>query len=150
TGEPLGGALQRDDRWVSPASKVTSLEIDPDSGLTSDEGLWHRTRGSPRPAAAEFEARRPNRLAASVVDLTRGRASQPGMRPLAIVPGEVERQLLLESREAVGNQDQPSRALGFERPHASLDHRQASMLVERSEAELNAPTSTPPPESLRN
>src|SRR5436309_1997232 len=71
------------------------------------------------------------------------------MRSVAVVPGEVELQLLFESGETVRNQDQPSRALGFERSHASLNHRQAPMLVERSEPEFNSPTPAPPPESLR-
>jgi hypothetical protein len=72
------------------------------------------------------------------------------MRSVAVVPSEVERQFLLESDEAVGNQDQSSRALGFERSHAALDYRQASMLVERPESELYPPTPTPPPECLRS
>ena len=66
------------------------------------------------------------------------------------MPGEVEHQLLLEPGEAVRNEDQPSRAFGFECSHAALDHRQASMLVERSEPGLNSPTPTPPSESSRN
>jgi hypothetical protein len=70
------------------------------------------------------------------------------MWPVAIVPGEVERQLLLESGEAVRNQDQPSRALGFERSHASLDHRQAPILPQSTESMLNTPPPAPPPECL--
>src|SRR5436309_1857734 len=85
-----------------------------------------------------------------MVKLIRSCTSQPGMRPVAVVPGEVEHQLLLKPGEAVRNEDQPSRAFGSECSHAALDHRQASMLVERSEPELNSPTPTPPSESSRN
>jgi hypothetical protein len=68
---------------------------------------------------------------------------------VGIVPGEVKGHLVLESGEAVRNQDQPSRTLGFERSYASLDYSQTPMLVERSEAELNSPTPAPPSKSLR-
>src|SRR5262245_23056726 len=71
------------------------------------------------------------------------------MRPMAVVPSEVERQLLLESGEAVRNQNQASRALGFERSHAALNHRQAPMLVERPESVLDSPASTTPSKSPR-
>jgi len=63
---------------------------------------------------------------------------------VAVVPGEVERQLLLESGEAVRNQEQPSGALGFERSHAALDHRQAPMFIQCPESVLDSPVRTKP------
>jgi len=65
---------------------------------------------------------------------------------VAVVPGEVERHLLLESSEAVRDQGQAPRAFGLDRPYAPLDYRQAAMLAQRPEAMLNAPTPTPPSE----
>jgi hypothetical protein len=85
----------------------------------------------------------------SVVNLTRCSASQSGVRTLAVVPGEVERQLVLEGGEAVGDQDQTPRALGLDGSDTAFDHRQAPMLPKRSEAMLNASASAPPLESLR-
>ena len=117
--------------------------------MTSDEGPWGSARGSPRPSRAGFKAGCANRRATSVVNFSRGSASQPGMRSVAVVPGEVQRQLLLEPGEAIRDEYQPSRTLGFERSHASLDYSQTPMLVERSEAELNSPTPAPPSKSLR-
>jgi hypothetical protein len=70
------------------------------------------------------------------------------MRSVAVVPGEVKLQLLLESGEAVRSYVQPSRALGFGRSYASLDHRQAAMLSQRSEAMLDAPAPAPSSEPL--
>jgi hypothetical protein len=71
------------------------------------------------------------------------------MRPVAVVPEKVERQLVLEGGEAVGDQDQTPRALDFDGSDTAFDHRQAPMLRKRSEAMLNASASAPPPESLR-
>ena len=147
--ELLGDALECDDREMSPVGEEKDREIDLDSGLTSNEGPRESTRRSSRPSRTGFVARRPIRRPTPMVDLIRGCTAQPGMRPVAVVPGEVEGEFLLEFGEAARDQDQTSRALGFERSHAALDHRQAPMLVERSEAELNPPTPTPPPESLR-
>lgn len=72
------------------------------------------------------------------------------MRSVAVVPGEVERQLVLECGEAVRDQDQTSRALGFECSHASLDHRQAPIFSHGPEPVLDAVALTPPSESLLN
>src|SRR2546426_10748002 len=144
----LRDALEPDDWKMSPVGEKLDRQVEPDSGLTSDEGPRGSTRGSPRPSAAGLKARRSNRLATSVVNLIRGSAAQPGMRPVAVVPSEVKSQFLLEPGEAVGNQDQPSRALGLKRSHASLDDRQASMLSERSEAMLDAPAPAPSSKSL--
>ena len=111
--EVLGSALECDNRKVSPLRLEMNRQIEPDSGLTADENL---RRSAPRPsgpALARFEARYSASGPLSMVNLIRGSASQPGMRSVAVVPGEVERQFLLESGETVRNQDQPSRALGF-------------------------------------
>src|SRR4030095_2619005 len=70
------------------------------------------------------------------------------MRSVSVVPGEIERQLLLEACEAVRNQDQPSRALGFERAHAALNHRQAPVLSQCPKPMSNSVVTAPAPESL--
>ena len=67
---------------------------------------------------------------------------------MTIVPREVERQLLLELGETVGNQDQPSGALRLHGSDTPLDNRKASVLANRTEPVRDASPPTPPPESL--
>ena len=70
----LRDALQRDEREMVPVGEELNRQVEPDPGLTSDEGPRGSTRGSPKPSAAGLKARRPNLLATSVVNLIRGRA----------------------------------------------------------------------------
>ena len=67
---------------------------------------------------------------------------------MAVVPGEIERQLLGEAGEAVRHQDQPPRALGFERSNTALDHREAPVFPHGPEPVFDSVSPTPPSESL--
>ena len=67
---------------------------------------------------------------------------------MVVVRGDVERQFLLKAAEAVRNQDQPSRALGFERSNAPFDHREAPVFPHGPEPVSDSVTPTPPSESL--
>jgi hypothetical protein len=147
--ERLGSPLERNDREMSPLGVEANGEIELGSGLTPDKSLRCGARRPAGPSRAGFKTRSPAGPALSVVDLVGRGAVEPGMRPVAVVPEEVERQLVLEGGEAVGDQDQTPRALGFDGSDGALDHRQAPMLAKRSEAMLNAPAPAPPLESLR-
>ena len=48
----LRSALERDDREMSPLGEELNRQVEPSSGLTSDEGPWGSARGSPRPSTA--------------------------------------------------------------------------------------------------
>src|SRR5436309_6016092 len=146
----LRDALQGDDREMSPLAVEMNRQFEPHSGPTSDESPRGSTRGSPRPSTAGLKAGCPNGRAASVVNLLRGRASQPGMRSVVVVPGEIERHLLFERGEPVGNQDQTPRALGLDGSDVALDHRQAPVFPQRPETVSNALPTTPSPKSLCN
>ncbi len=52
------------------------------------------------------------------------------MRSIPIVPIQVNRQLALERRESVGNENQPARALGLDRPNGTLNYRQVKWFSE--------------------
>ena len=85
----LRDALERDDGKMSPLEKELNRQIEPGSGSTSDEGSRGSGGGSPRPSAARFEARRPIRVAASVVNLIGSGTAEPGVGPVLVVPSEI-------------------------------------------------------------
>src|SRR6266581_1575857 len=150
SGELLGGALERDDREVPPLGVEANRQIEPDSGLTADESLGRRASRFSWPSRAWLDARRPVCPAPAVIDLVGGGAAKPNGRPVAIIPGEIQRQLVLERGEAERDQGQTPRAFGLDGSDAPLNHRQAPVLPHRSETMANAVTATPPPESLRD
>jgi len=147
--ELLRGALERHDWEVSPPGLVTDGEIEADSRLPANEGLRNSARGSPGPFPTGFESRGAASRPPTLEDLVGGRAAEPGVRSVAVVPREVKRQLVLQCGEAVQDQDQTPRALGLDGSDAALDHRQAPVLSHGSEPVLDAAAATPPPESLR-
>src|SRR5437867_11376400 len=135
----LRDALERDEREMPPAREELNREIEPDSGLTSDEGPRGSARRSPGPSTAGFESRRPNRLTTALVSLIGGSTAKPGVWPDAVVPKAVERQLLFERGETERNHDQTPRALNLDGSDASLDHRQAPVFGQRPETAPNSP-----------
>jgi hypothetical protein len=62
---------------------------------------------------------------------------------MVIVPGTIERQLLLHSGQAVWDDVQAARTLVLERPDAALDHREAAVLADGAEALPDATTPAP-------
>ena len=122
----LRGALERDDGEMSASVEVLDVEGEPDSRLTADQSLGRGARRATWPSRSWFKARRPGRWTPMIVDLVRGRGSESGVRPVAAIPGEVKPELLLEISETVWNRDQPSSALGLDRPDATLDDGEAA------------------------
>ena len=59
------------------------------------------------------------------------------MGPLAVVPGDVEGHFPAEVGESVGDEEQTPGALVLEGPDAPFDHRQASVLANRTESMLD-------------
>jgi len=84
---------------MSPLGVEANRQIELGSRLTADESQWCGTPGSSWPSRAGLKARRSDRPALSVDDLVGGSAGKPGMRPVSVVPGEVERQFLVEGGE---------------------------------------------------
>jgi len=71
------------------------------------------------------------------------------MGSVAVVPGEVERQVLPESEQTIGYENQAPGALALHGPDAPLDHREAPVLSNGPESVLNAPPTAPAVESPR-
>jgi hypothetical protein len=67
-----------------------------------------------------------------IVDFIGGSAAQASVRSAAIVPGEIERQLVPESLDTVRDQDQAADAFDLQGSDASFDDCQASILTDGS------------------
>jgi hypothetical protein len=83
-----------------------------------------------------------------MVDLIGSGSPEPGVGPAAVVPGEVERQLVLECCQAERDDAQTPGAFALDRSDPALDHRQAPILPQRSETMPNPVVTTPAPESF--
>ena len=101
----LRSPLERDDRQVSPTSMVADFKVESGSGLTADESLRSGAPGSSRPPRARFEPWRAAGGSPLAVALVGGSAVKPSVGPVAVVPGDIERQFLFDGRETVRNHD---------------------------------------------
>src|SRR5260221_12948727 len=95
---------------MSAPAMVADSEIEHRPGLTADKSLRRSARGASRPPWAGFEARHPRCQAPMVIHLVGGCAPESRVRPVAVVPGTVERQLVLERDETVRDHDESPRA----------------------------------------
>src|SRR4030095_72952 len=119
---------------MSPLSEELNQQIEPYSGLASNEGPRGGARGSSKPSTAGFEPGRPNRRAAPMINLIRCSTAEPGVRPVEVVPREVERQLLFESSETELDDAQASSAFVLDSSNPTLNHRQAPILPQSPES----------------
>src|SRR5712692_2834422 len=78
-----------------------------------------------------------------VVDLVGSGGAESGVGPVAVVPGEVEKQLPLHDSETVRNQNQSPRALVLDGADAALDHGEAAIASDGAEPLADAATATP-------
>ena len=139
----LRGALERDDGQMSPSTVVADRELEGDSGLTADERLRRSAWGTTRPLRAGLEARRPIGRAAMVVDLVGSGGAESRVRPVAVVPGDVDGQFVLHGRETVRDQNQSPGALVLDGADAALDHGEAAVFADGAEPLADAATATP-------
>jgi hypothetical protein len=70
------------------------------------------------------------------------------MRSVAVVPGEVERQLVLECGQAERDDAQAPGAFALDRSDRTLNHRQAPIFSQSPESMPNPVAPAPAPESL--
>jgi hypothetical protein len=82
-----------------------------------------------------------------MVDLIRSSTAEPGVRPVEVVPREVERQLLFESSETERDHAQASSPFVLDSSNPALNHRQAPILPQSTE--LNPMAMTPSSEPSR-
>ncbi len=107
----LRGALERDGRQMSASALVADREMERDSGLTADESLRRGAWGTTRPPRAGLEAPRPIGRAPMVVNLVGSGSAEARVRPVAVVPGDVEHQFLSHDGETVRDKNQSLGAL---------------------------------------
>src|SRR5947209_18905398 len=69
-----------------------------------------------------------------VVNLVGSGSTESGVRPVAVVPGDVERQLLLDGDETVRDQNQSPGALVLDGSDAALDHGEAAVRADGRES----------------
>jgi hypothetical protein len=81
-----------------------------------------------------------------VADLVGGRSPESHVGPVAVVPEEVKRDFLPDCRETERNRDETSGAFVLERPDAALDHGEAAILTDSSEALADSAATSPAPE----
>ncbi len=77
------------------------------------------------------------------VDLVRGGGVEPRVRPVVVVPGEIELQFPAEMGEPIRHGDEAPRALGLDGPDAAFDHCHAAVLADGPEP-LTDPTTAAP------
>jgi len=68
---------------------------------------------------------------------------------VAVVPGQVERQLLLESGETIWDDAQTSSAFVLDRSNPALNHSQTAVFPQSTESMPNPVAVAPPPERSR-
>ena len=128
------------------AGNVADVAIQSRPAAPADQGVRCSAGGAPRPAASWLESRRAAGRRMTVIDLI-GRASlESCMRPVSVIPGDVQRDLPLRRSAIVGNK-QSTGTLHLHRPDEALDHGDASMLANNTEALRDAATVAPSPES---
>src|SRR6266571_5006739 len=142
-GSVLRGALERDDGQMSTSGVIADRDVERDSRLTADERLRRGARRASRPPWAGFEAWCLGRRATMMVDLVGSGSAESRVRPVAVVPGDVERQFLLDGDETVWDQNQSPGALVLDGSDAALDHDEAAVLADGAEPLRDTATATP-------
>src|SRR2546428_3968536 len=139
----LRGAREGDDRRVSASAVVADCKIESGSGLTADESLRRSAWGTTRPPRAGLEARCPIGRTPMVVDLVGSGGAKSRVRPVAVVPGDVGGQVPLHGSEMVRDQNQSPGALVLDGADAALDHGEAALASDGTEALVDVATATP-------
>ena len=142
--------MKRDNGEMSASCRESNRQLHLRSWLTAHEDLRGRAGRSTGPAWAWLEARHPAGGSLATVNFVWGSTPEPAVRPVAVVPDEVESQFALERFESIGNESQSSRALSLDCSNTPLDDCQAPVLPQSPEAKLNSSMSAPAPESLRD
>ena len=128
---------------MSPSGVEADGEVEHGPGLTADESPWRGAWGTTRPPRAGLEARRPACGAPTKVDLIGSGGAKSRVRPVAVVPGDVERQFLLHGGETVRNSDKSPGAFVLDGADAAFDHGEAAILADGAEPLPDTATATP-------
>jgi hypothetical protein len=86
----LCGPLHGDDGQMPSPREIAELEREAGSWLATNECLGRGAGRTSGPARARLEAGCPAGGSATVIDLVRRSCGEPGVRPVAVVPGHEE------------------------------------------------------------
>src|SRR5262245_26569605 len=104
---------------------VTDVDLDTNTGTSTNERVWPGTRCPSRPARTRFVTRSAACRTKAVVDLVRSSRHKCFVRPLGVVPRAPEREFPFELIAPERNKHKTPGALALERPHQALDDRDA-------------------------
>ena len=110
----LGGSLQLYNREMLPTREVADLELEPSTSSATNRRLRTGAGRAAWPSASRFEAGHEAGRLFTKVDFVGGPYVQPSMWPMTVVPRQ-EQKKLAPKRIATVRDDQPSRALVFDR-----------------------------------
>ncbi len=143
----LRRSSQFDDRQVRSVRKEADAQFQPRTATAANVSRRPGTRRSTRPPLAWLKSRPMTSGHHGAVGLLRSCATQRLVRPVAVVPVDVQRQLAAEGVTLVRDQ-QPTRALVLDRSDQPLDHGDAAVLADCTKALLYTPAAAPSPESF--
>ena len=127
---------------------VAHVELDADAKPSTNERMRSGTRRPSRPSGTRFVAWSATGGTPTEVDLVGSPHSERLVRTLGVVPVPPKGQLAQEVSAPERDEDQPSRALGLERPHQAFDDGDAAVLTDGAEAVRDSVTAAPPGEVL--
>ena len=133
----LRRALQLNDWEMSATDQVADVEFQPVAATTTNGCLRPGTRRASRPRSPRLEPWFARGRPTAEVDLIRGYGVEGVARPVPVVPVNIQRQFPAQGGALVGDQ-QASRLLGLQRPDEPLDHGDAAVLADGSEALADA------------
>jgi len=128
------GSGRQLNHWkMSSALEVVDSQLKLDAALALDGGGWLGALTIDWPSQAGFKARSFIGRWLVGTHLDGGSPSQPAMRPVQVVPGDVDADLFPCLAEMQGNEDSPG-SLVLQGSHEAFDHRDAAMLPDGSVA----------------
>ena len=138
----LSRSLQFNDRQVLSTREVADLELEPSTSPTANLHVRPSTRRTSRPTSPRLESRCATGGRLFKVDFIGSPEIQPGMWPMTVVPHDEKRELTSEFLAAVRD-DQPSRALVFDRPDESFDDGDTAVLTHGTESLVDILSAAP-------
>ena len=118
---------------MSPSGVEADGEVEHGPGLTADESPWRGAGGTSGPAWAGLEARRSACRTPMVIDLIESGGAESRVRPVAVVPANVEGQFLLHGSETVRDENQSPGALVLDGADAAFDDGETAVLADGTE-----------------
>ena len=145
----LRDSSECDDGQVLPPGAMAEREFDRGTWPAADECLRSCARRSTWPARTRLEPGCSASGPSAEVHLIRCSRFEEAVRPFPVIPAEEAGQLSLKLREPAGDEN-PSGALGLDRPDQPFDDCDAPILPDGTETLANPTAATPASEAGRD